>query len=140
LGVSELCGGGIDAMVLVTGHPSRAVARALAECDAVLVPLDGPETDGLVEGGDYVRSFVPINAYPSLTADVPSVAVIATLVTRADIDEAVVARVVGTVLADRERMAARNPLLARLDPHAMRSQGLSAPLHPGAAAAFAEAK
>jgi TRAP transporter TAXI family solute receptor len=137
--LEELCAGDIDAMVLVTGHPVAAVARALGECDAVLVPLAEAEIETLVEQGDYVRSFIPLAAYPTLSADVPSVAVIATLVTRADIDEAVVATVVSTVLADRERLGLQSRLLATLDPFAMESAALSAPLHPGAAAAFASA-
>lgn len=139
-GLEELCSGDIDAMVLVTGHPSAAVARALETCDTVLVPLEGALVETLVEGGDYVRSMVPLATYPSLTADVTGVAVIATLVTRADIAPDLVAAVVRTVLAERERMTVRSPLLARLDPVEMRSEGLSAPLHPGAEAAFQAAE
>jgi len=137
--LAELCTGKIDAMIMVTGHPNATVARALEECDAVLVPFDTAEVEALVSGGDYVRSFIPLAAYPGLTADVPSVAVIATLVTRADMDDAVVSALVRTVLADRERLGLQNRLLAGLDPFAMSGAALTAPLHPGAEAAFAGA-
>jgi TRAP transporter TAXI family solute receptor len=138
--LEEICAGDIDATILVIGHPNAMVARALRECDAVLVPFSPAEIATAIEGGDYVRSYIPLSAYPELTADVSSVAVVATLVTRADVDESLVATVVRTVLANRERLAAQSRLLAALDPSAMASVALTAPLHPGAAAAFAEAQ
>lgn len=138
--LEALCAGDIDATILVTGHPNATIARALSECDAVLVPLTADEIATAVEGGDYVRSYIPLSAYPALTADVASVAVVATLVTRAGVDESLVATVVRTVLADRERLATESRLLAALDPFAMAGAALTAPLHPGAATAFAEAQ
>jgi uncharacterized protein len=43
--IHELCAGRVDATVLIMGHPSTAIARALNECDAELLSLVGPEIE-----------------------------------------------------------------------------------------------
>ena len=88
-------------------------------------------------GRDYVPYVDPAGAlYPELAADVPTYAVIATLVTRADMAADIVEALVGETLADLPELALRAPVLAGLDPAEMRERGLTAPLHPGAQAAF----
>jgi TRAP transporter TAXI family solute receptor len=135
--IDALCQNRIDATVLIVGHPNAAVARALRECDAVLVPLTGPAIDRLVaENDDYGRYYIPIQAYPEMTGDVPTFAVIATLVVREGVADEMIEPLVRHTLDNLERLRARDPLLAFLEPGFMRSAGLTAPLHPGAAAAF----
>ncbi len=85
---------------------------------------------------DFVPVTIPASDYPGLTADVPSYAVIATVVTRADMADDLVEALVDATLADRDQLAIRAPVLAGLDPVAMRSRGLTIPLHPGALDAF----
>lgn len=135
--INELCAGRIDATILITGHPNAGVGRALAECGAVLVSVAGPAIDSLLDqNGDYSRAVVPAGAYPGLERDVPTFAVTATLVTLASTDEAMVEAMVGQVLGRLTTIGRSAPVLAHLDPALMRTSGLTAPLHPGAAAAF----
>ena len=103
----------------------------------MLVPVDGPAVAAaLATGADYVRTVIPVTAYPDLPGDVPSYAVTATMVTRAGTGaDAVNALVSDTLLGLRE-LAITAPILAGLDPDKMHSQGLTAPLHEGAIAAF----
>lgn len=135
--ISELCAGSIDATVLIIGHPSTSIGRALENCDAELVPLTGPSIAALIaENTDYSRVYIPLQAYPSLDRDIVSFAVTATMVTRADADRDVVGALVTDTLENLEALGQTTPILADLDPEAMRHLGLTAPLHPAAAAAF----
>jgi TRAP-type uncharacterized transport system substrate-binding protein len=79
---------------------------------------------------------IPKDSYSGLLADVPTVEVIATIVTKASTDAAVVEKLVRATLMNLPLLARKAPVLAALVPEAMRKVGLSAPLHPGAKAAY----
>lgn len=133
----ELCAGRIDAAILVLGHPNAAVADVIPRCGATLVPIAGPAVEALLAES---RDFVPYRiSYPALGLDVPSYAVTATVVTRDDIDPALVEALVAATLGDLDQIGVRAPVLAGLEPLEMRSRGLTVPLHPGALAAFSAA-
>jgi TRAP transporter TAXI family solute receptor len=135
--IDELCAGRIDASILIVGHPNAAVARALNDCGAILVPAQGPLVDPIFERhSEYVPLVIPQSAYPGLTQNVPTYAVMATVVTRADIASDLVEALVAATLADLRGIAKRAPVLAGLDPSAMRGSALSAPMHPGALSGF----
>ncbi len=137
--IDELCAGRVDATLLIVGHPNGAVARALSTCGATLIPLQGPQVEAVLHAGsEYVPLTIARSTYPELRTDVPTFSVMATLVTRSDIDADIVEAVVAETLRTLPALAMRAPVLAGLDPVRMRSTGLSAPLHPGAAAAFAD--
>lgn len=137
--VAQLCDGRIDAAIFVLGHPSPLIADAIERCGARLVPFDGPrirEVLGAAE--DFEASEIPAATYLGQTRAVAGWSVYATLVTRADISPRVVAAVVETVLANRDWLGRHVPVLRDLDPGAMPSRALTAPLHPAAERAFAE--
>jgi uncharacterized protein len=116
------------------GHPNATVARALADCDAVLVPVTGPMIDTLVEESDHYRCYyIPLQSYPSMSRDIPTFAVIATLVTDAATDDAIVGALVRHTLDNLETLRVREQILADLHSEAMGSSGLSVPMHPAAA-------
>jgi TRAP transporter TAXI family solute receptor len=126
--------------VLIAGHPNAAVARATERCGAVIVPVAGPTVERAFAGSsDFVRSTIPAGAYPGVAADIPSFAVTATVITRADMDAETVEALVAGTLTALPALALRSPLLAGLSPTDMRTRGFTAPLHPGAQAAFSAA-
>jgi len=136
--IDELCAGRIDATVLIMGHPNATVARATEDCGAVIVPVRGPQVEAVFgRGSDYVEATIPAVAYPALTADVPSYAVTAIMVTREDIAADLVEALVADTLASLPELAVRAPVLQVLSPELMKSRGLTAPMHPGAVSAFA---
>jgi TRAP transporter TAXI family solute receptor len=138
--IESLCSGSIDATLLIVGHPNAAVARALSTCGARLVPLTTAEARAVVDDNPALRkTIIPMTFYPDQTRVVDSVAVTATVVTRADTDAKTVAALVKDTVSSLDLLAQRAPVLSGLSPRAMRQVGLSAPLHPGAEAAFAEA-
>ena len=135
--IDELCAGRIDAAILIVGHPNAAVAGR----SRTAAPSSSRSTDPCVDPvfaqhPEYVPVVIPQSTYPELTQDIPTYAVIATVVTRADIAADLVEALVAATLADLRGLAMRAPVLAGLDPAAMRGRGLSAPVHPGALAAF----
>ena len=135
--IKGICEGQIDATILVLGHPNTNVGQALSDCGVILVPVEGPRFDAAIaDGVDYNRSIIARSTYPSLDADVPTYAVTATLVTRSSVDTNLVETVVSRVLERLPRLALSAPVLAGLNVSNMRRRGLTAPLHPGAKAAF----
>lgn len=140
IAIDALCSGAIDATLLVVGHPNAAVARALSDCGAQLVPLSPDEAAAMTQGSpDMRRATIPMGAYAGLAGDVPTVAVTATIVTRSATDPATVATLVRDTIDNLDLLGRRAPVLAGLVAADMRSVGLTAPLHPGAEAGFAAA-
>jgi hypothetical protein len=130
---TALCDGTIDAMVYVVGHPSGAIQSATADCDSVLVPVDGPEIARLVADHPYYRqAVIPGGTYRGNDADVATFGVGATLVTTASEDEETVYQLVRTVFENFDEFRRLHPALANLDKNEMVSAALTAPLHPGA--------
>jgi TRAP transporter TAXI family solute receptor len=139
--LAELCAGRIDATLLVTGHPSAAIAGTLRDCEVALADLRGGGLSALVDAGDgFVEARIMRTSYPELARDIATVAVRATLVAREDVPVDAVTALVEATLSGRAELALREPLLAGLEPAAMAADGLTAPLHPAAEAAFAGAR
>ena len=137
---AALCDGQIDAMVAVVGHPAGSIQDPTAACDAVIVPVTGPEIDKLVdEFSFYRRAVIPAGLYRGTDAAVDTFGVGATLVTSAAVPEDTVYQVVRTVFENFDQFKAMHPAFATLDKQEMVSAALTAPLHPGAARYYREA-
>lgn len=137
--VQALCAGDLDAFFYAVGHPALVIQEATTGCPVQLVPVDGPAIDALVDAHpELVRAEVPGGLYRGVRDPVPSFGVSATLVTRADQPEALVHAMVGQIFADFDMLRGLEPTLASLDPEAMATEGLTAPLHPGAERYFRE--
>lgn len=137
---AALCDNNIDAMIYTVGHPSGAIQEATTACDTVLVNVTGPEIDGLVEANPYYRvAMIPGGMYRGSPDDVTTFGVGATFVTAATVPEAVVYEVTKAVMSNLDQFKALHPALANLDPAQMVTDGLSAPLHPGAERYYREA-
>jgi uncharacterized protein len=136
--LEALCNKDIDATLLIVGHPNAGVERMLNECDAVLVPVTEESSSAIIAAlPDMKKSVIALENYSKMTAAIPSVAVTATVVTRADVDPAIVGSLVKNTLANLEILARNAPVLKGLDPKDMAVAGLTAPLHPAAKEAFA---
>ncbi len=139
--VSGLCNGTIDATVLVVGHPSESVARALSECGARIIAPSGPIlTRVFSESPGFVPVEIPADTYSQQKQDIKSYAVYATLVTRADVAPADVSIIVESTLNNMTVLKRQVSQLSELTLLDMGTRGLSAPLHPASSVALAEAK
>ena len=135
--IQEICNGQIDATILVTGHPNASIGRALSECGARLVPVQGAAVDTLLaDGRDYEPSAIMASDYAALDADVPTFGVYATLLTLERQSDVMVETLVRQTLASLPLLAVRAPILSGLDRDGMRTRGMTVPMHPGAEAAF----
>ncbi|WP_168011880.1 TAXI family TRAP transporter solute-binding subunit [Halomonas salinarum] len=136
---AALADNNIDAMVYVVGHPNGSIQEATTTVDANLIPLDGPAIEGLVEEYPYYSEVViPGGLYKGNDEDVTTFGVAATFVTKASVDEDIIYQSVKAVFDNFDRFKRLHPAFANLKEEEMVTQGLSAPLHPGAARYYRE--
>ena len=130
---AALCDNQIDAFFYAVGHPSANIADPTTTCEAQLVPIAGEGVDELIEANPYYASVtVPGGLYANNPDDVETFGVLATLVTSADVSEDAVYELVRAVFENFDSFKGLHPALANLSEENMVSDGLSAPLHPGA--------
>jgi len=135
-----LCDNKIDAMVFTVGHPSGSIKEATTSCDAVMVSVTGPEVDKLVADNDYYRTAtIPGGMYRGTDADTPTFGVGATFVSSSDIPENIIYNVVKAVFENFDSFQKLHPAFKNLKKEEMIKDGLSAPLHDGAAKYYKEA-
>ncbi len=135
-----LCDNKIDAMVFTVGHPSGSIKEATTSCDAVLVPVTGPEVDKLVADNAYYRkATVPGGMYTGSPDDTATFGVGATFVSSTNTPSDTVYVVVKSVFENFDSFRKLHPAFSELNKEEMIKDGLSAPLHDGAARYYKEA-
>ena len=128
-----LCENKIDGFAYVVGHPAPNVMRTIKDCGATLIAVEGPGVAVLLkEFPYYVKADIAGGIYPNHGNAVPTVGMLASLVTTDSVPDAMVYAVVKSVFANIDELRGLHPALARLDPKKMVSDGLIAPIHPGA--------
>ncbi len=134
-----LCDNKIDAMVFTVGHPSGSIKEATTSCDSVLVNVTGAAVDKLVSENDYYRTAtIPGGMYRGSDADVRTFGVGATFVSSTAVPADTVYQVVKAVFENFDTFRKLHPAFANLKPEEMIKDGLSAPLHDGAARYYKE--
>ncbi|QJR10708.1 hypothetical protein DSM104443_01776 [Usitatibacter rugosus] len=136
---AALCDGKIDGFFYGVGHPSANIQDPTTSCGAKLVSVTGPAVDKLVaEKPYYAYATIPAGLYPNNPQETKTYGVLATLVTSAKVPDEQVYAVVKAVFDNFEEFKKLHPALANLKPEEMVKNGLSAPLHPGAAKYYKE--
>ncbi|MTI04882.1 TAXI family TRAP transporter solute-binding subunit [Roseibium denhamense] len=136
---AALCDNQIDAMVYTVGHPSGSIQEATTACSSVLVTVDGEAVDTLVNDNSYYRTAtIPGGMYRGNDNDTQTFGVGATFVTSADVSEDTVYVLVKSVFENFDAFKKLHPAFANLQPEEMVADGLSAPLHDGAAKYYKE--
>ncbi len=136
---AALCDNKIDGFFYGVGHPSANIQDPITTCGARLVSLTGPAIDKLVkENPFYAKVDIPGGLYAGNDKPVPTYGVLATFVTSAKTPEATVYEMVKAVFENFDEFKKLHPAFANLDPKRMVKDGLSAPLHPGAAKYYKE--
>ena len=135
----QICDNKTDAMIYTIGHPAAAIKEATTSCDVKLVSVTGAPIDKLVADNPYYRvATVPGGMYAGNPNDTTTFGVGATFVTSTDISDDVAYIVAKSVMSNLDDFRKLHPAFANLDAAQMISDGLSAPLHPGAAKAYKE--
>ena len=136
---AAICDNKIDAMIYTIGHPAAALKEATTACEVKLIDVKGAPIDKLVKENPYYRTaIIPGGMYTGTPNDVTTFGVGATFVTSSDVPDAVAYIVAKETMTHIEQFRKLHPAFATLDPKTMVSDGLSAPLHPGAAKAYKE--
>jgi TRAP transporter TAXI family solute receptor len=136
---TALCDNKIDGFFYGVGHPSAAIQDPTIACGAKLISLTGPAVDALVkEHPYYAKATIPGGMYANNPEPTQTYGVLATVVTSAKVADDTVYALVKAVFENFDEFKKLHPAFATLDPKAMIKNGLSAPLHPGAAKFYKE--
>jgi TRAP transporter TAXI family solute receptor len=135
-----LCDNKIDAMVYVVGHPNGSIKEATTSCDTVVVAVDGPAIQKLIADNSYYRAAtIPGGMYAGNPDDVKTFGVGATFVSSTNTPPDTVYQVVKAVFENFNDFKRLHPAFGVLKKEEMVKDGLSAPLHEGAARYYKEA-
>ncbi len=136
----ELKAGALDALFLVGGYPVPALRDLAASIPVRLVPIEGDVVAAAEkEFRFYYPTEIPGGTYPGIETATPSLGFSALWVVNEDIGPSLVYEITKSLWREQTTQ-----LLAKLDPigklirldHAL--EGLSIPLHPGAARYYRE--
>ena len=134
-----LCDGKIDGFFYGVGHPSANIQDPTTTCGAKLVSITGPVVDKLVADKPYyAKATIPGGLYPNNPQPTQTYGVLATLVSSSKVPADTVYQVVKAVFDNLDEFKKLHPALAVLKPENMIKDGLSAPLHDGAARYYRE--
>lgn len=137
---SALCDNKIDAMVYVVGHPNGSIKEATTSCDSIIVSVNGPAVEKLINDTPYYRSaLIPGGMYRGTATDTKTFGVGATFVSSTNVPEDVIYNVVKAVFENFDDFKKLHPAFGVLKKEEMIKDGLSAPLHDGAVKYYKEA-
>ncbi|WP_419797562.1 MAG: TAXI family TRAP transporter solute-binding subunit [Terasakiella sp.] len=135
-----LCDNKVDAMVYVVGHPNGSIKEATTSCDSVVVNVGGPAVEKLVADNPYYRiATIPGGMYRGNPEDTKTFGVGATFVSSTNAPTDTIYQVVKAVFENFDQFQKFHPAFANLKKEEMVKDGLSAPLHDGAAKYYKEA-
>lgn len=134
-----LCDNKIDAMIFTVGHPSGSIKEATTTCDSVIVEVSGAAIEKLVKDNSYYRvATIPGGMYRGNPNDVKTFGVGATFVSSDKASSNIVYQVVKAVFENFDDFKKLHPAFGGLKKEEMIKDGLSAPLHDGAAKYYKE--
>lgn len=130
IAATALCDGAVDAMALMTGHPSALLARLGQTCQIKVVGLSVDEMYAIVGSSPAYRPIsVPPGLYPFVPYPVPTIGTDATLATFASTSDEQVEKVLGAIFNDINAFRQQQHVLA---PTLWPDESRAAPLHPAA--------
>jgi TRAP transporter TAXI family solute receptor len=134
-----LCDNKIDGFFYGVGHPSANIQDPTTTCGAKLVSITGPAVEKLMAGKPYyAKATIPGGLYANNPQATTTYGVLATMVTSAKIPAETVYQVVKATFENFNEFKSLHPAFSNLDPKSMIKDGLSAPLHDGAAKYYKE--
>lgn len=136
---AALCDGKIDAFVFGVGHPSANIQDVTTSCGAQLVNVNGEAVRKMLPSRPYYAQVtIPGGLYPNNPQDTQTYGVLATVVASTKVPADTIYAVTKSVFENFDEFKRLHPALAHLKPEEMVKNGLSAPLHEGAARYFRE--
>lgn len=134
-----LCHNRVQAIVASGSHPNPEISKTVRLCDAKVIEVSGPDIDKLVAANRFFSTTeIAAGTYAGMTSPVKTFGVTVTAVSSTDIDDDTAYEVVKTVFDNLNAFKGLHKGLGNLPPGRMMTDGLSAPLHPGAVRYFQE--
>ncbi len=132
-----LCHNRVQAIVSTASYPNPEVAKAIEICNARLIDVTGPDIDRLIADNRFFAvTEIPAGSYKNMDAPVKTFGISVTAVSSTSIDDDTVYAVVKAVFDNLGEFKRIHRALGNLMPSQMMTDGLSAPMHPGAARYF----
>lgn len=130
--MEALKNGTIDAAFLASGCPAPALEAIQDQVDFTLVPIDGPIAERILTSCSFYKVHtIPAGTYKNQLQAVDTLAVEATLVVTADLDQKTVYRITQAVFENLDAIRSCNPRGKELTTDSV-TRGVKVPLHPGA--------
>ncbi len=134
-----LCHNRIQAMVAIVAHPTGDLAKTMALCDAELIEITGPEIAKLIADKPYFSvADIPAGTYENQPSTIRTFGIRVVVVVSEDMSDTTAYDIVQAVFGNFDSFKRLHPALRTLRPQDMKSNGDSAPMHPGAARKFSE--
>jgi hypothetical protein len=131
-GIDQLRDGNVDAVFITAGFPTAAVTDIASSREIAIVPVSNDALTALrAKWPFYTRTVIPGNTYRGVADPVATVSVMAMLVVRADVPDALVYNLTKALWENLDRVRAAHArgrdfeLTKALD-------GMPVPVHPGA--------
>jgi TRAP transporter TAXI family solute receptor len=136
---AALCDNKIDGFIYGVGHPSANIQDPTTACGAQLVPITGPAIDALIKKNSYLAyATIPGGMYSNNPQPTKTYGVLATMITSTKVPADTVYTITKAVFDNFDEFKKLHPAFANLDPKHMVTDGLTAPLHEGAARYYRE--
>jgi len=130
--------GNVDVAFVTAGAPTAAIQDIAAQHKIILVPIPADKADALIKKHPFfAKVTLKANTYPGLTADVPTVAVKAMLVTSSKVDADLVYKITKTIYSNLDRIKAAHAQGANVKKETA-LEGMPIPVHVGADKFFKE--
>lgn len=99
--------GTVDVACLTAGYPTTSVQDIASQKSIRLIPLDSDKVDALIaEYPFYTRTSIPANTYQGFSAEVPTVSVMAILITNDKLDPQIGYDVTKAIFSNVDKLAA----------------------------------
>ncbi len=130
--------GNIDAFFLNIADPAAVVTDLATTHDIKFIPYEGPTTQQILSKHDaFVEAVIPAGTYPNQEEDVTTIGSNMVLMTRGDLSEELVYRVIKALFENQETLIDAHPVgRGVVLENALRARGL--PYHPGAVKYYKE--
>jgi len=130
---NALCGNKVDGIVHTAGHPNGMVQQVTSDCNVRIISIDDKNINSMIENHPYYsRVVIPGGMYSGNPDDITTFGVKAVIVTSQDVSDDLVYNVVKSVFDNLDNFKTLHPVFSTLEPSKMITEGIVAPLHPGA--------
>lgn len=130
--------GTLDACFITAGVPNSALQELAFTAGLILIPVDGIQADSICSKYSfYTKTTIPAGTYKGTDTDTPALAIKATLAVSAKLDENTVYDMTKALFDNLDELSSAHAKGKEVSAKNA-VEGISVPLHPGAAKYFKE--